>query len=185
MTRYNKSMREVLFSIREGYSPKEIKMAIGIANDPRYKGGNYDGAVDAIEKIKKGLSNHKQVNAVLKRLNTGFEQEGETLDEAVKEVLSRFRDDKLKQSVMNLAKQKGLKVKDMGDKIEVSGNGRKVMDLTLAVQKHDVKIEELEEKLGKDADAGDYIDDFKKSDAPQFKGKSDKKKRDMAIATLS
>ena len=41
---------------------------------------------------------------------------------------------------------------------------------------------ELEEKLGKDADAGDYIDDFKKSDAPQFKGKSDKKKRDMAIA---
>ena len=45
MTRYNKSMREVLFSIREGYSPKEIKMAIGIANDKRYKGGNYDGAV--------------------------------------------------------------------------------------------------------------------------------------------
>ena len=63
------------------------------------------------------------------------------LDEA-KEVLSRFRDDKLKQSVMNLAKQKGLKVKDMGDKIEVSGNGRKVMDLTLAVQKQDVKINE-------------------------------------------
>ena len=40
----------------------------------------------------------------------------------------------------------------------------------------------IKEKLGKDADAGDYIDDFKKSDAPQFKGKSDKKKRDMAIA---
>ena len=39
-----------------------------------------------------------------------------------------------------------------------------------------------EEKLGKDADAGDYIDDFKKSDAPQFKGKSDKKIRDMAVA---
>jgi hypothetical protein len=40
----------------------------------------------------------------------------------------------------------------------------------------------LDEKLGKNADAGDYIDDFKKSDAPQFKGKSDKKKKDMAIA---
>ena len=38
------------------------------------------------------------------------------------------------------------------------------------------------EDLGKDADAGDYIDDFRKSDAPQFKGKSDKKIRDMAIA---
>ena len=29
---------------------------------------------------------------------------------------------------------------------------------------------------------GDYIDDFMKSDAPQFKGKSKEKKRDMAIA---
>ena len=62
------------------------------------------------------------------------------LDEA-KEVLSRFKDDKLKKSIMNLATQKGLKVKEMGDKLEVSGNARKVMDLTLAVQKHDVKIE--------------------------------------------
>ena len=40
----------------------------------------------------------------------------------------------------------------------------------------------MSEKLSKDADAGDYIDDFRKSDAPQFKGKSDKKIRDMAIA---
>ena len=40
----------------------------------------------------------------------------------------------------------------------------------------------MKEKLGKDADAGDYIDDFMKSDAPQFKGKSKEKKKDMAIA---
>ena len=40
----------------------------------------------------------------------------------------------------------------------------------------------IKEKLGKDADAGDYIKDFRKSDKPQFKGKSDKKIRDMAIA---
>jgi hypothetical protein len=29
---------------------------------------------------------------------------------------------------------------------------------------------------------GAWVDDFKKSDAPQFKGKSDKERRDMAIA---
>ena len=29
---------------------------------------------------------------------------------------------------------------------------------------------------------GAYIDDFQKSDAPQFKGKSKKERRDMAIA---
>ena len=38
------------------------------------------------------------------------------------------------------------------------------------------------EELDKNSDAGDYIDDFRKSDAPQFKGKSDKKIRKMAIA---
>jgi len=43
-------------------------------------------------------------------------------------------------------------------------------------------IKQVKEKLGKSADAGDYIDDFKKSDAPQFKGKSDKKKEKMAVA---
>lgn len=76
------NMRDILAQIREGYSPKEVKMAIGIASDPRYKGGNYTGAVTAIEKIKKGLSKHPQVAAVLKRQNedvdpsdTGGEEE--------------------------------------------------------------------------------------------------------------
>ena len=40
------------------------------------------------------------------------------------------------------------------------------------------------EALDKNADAGDYIDDFRKSDAPQFKGKSDEKIRKMAIAAF-
>jgi hypothetical protein len=43
-------------------------------------------------------------------------------------------------------------------------------------------IKSLKEELGADADVGDYIKDFKKSDAPQFKGKSDKKIRQMAFA---
>ncbi len=38
------------------------------------------------------------------------------------------------------------------------------------------------EKLDKDADAGDYVKDFQDSDAPQFKGKSKKKKQQMAVA---
>ena len=56
-------------SVEEAFSPKEVKMAVGIASDPRYKKGNYTGAVEKIEKIKKGLSNHSQVAAVLKRQN--------------------------------------------------------------------------------------------------------------------
>ena len=60
--------------LKEGFSPKEIKMAIGIASDPRYKGGNMTGAVRAIDKLKRGLSDHPQVRAVLKRQNEDIEE---------------------------------------------------------------------------------------------------------------
>ena len=49
--------------------------------------------------------------------------------------------------------------------------------------KHTSKFKQMYgEKLGKNADMGDYIDDFEKSDSPQFKGKSKEKRKDMAIA---
>jgi len=67
-------------SVEEGFSPKEIKMAIGIASDKRYKGGNMTGAVNAIEKIKKGLSDHPQVYAVLKRQNEDKELQEKPAD---------------------------------------------------------------------------------------------------------
>jgi len=46
----------------------------------------------------------------------------------------------------------------------------------------DTKKNHVHEVLDKNADVGDYVKDFKKSDAPQFKGKSDKKKQKMAVA---
>ena len=82
MPRYSSTRTEALQEVREGFSTKQIKMAIGIASAKRYAGGNMTGAVNAIEKIKRGLSDHPQVAAVLKRQN-------EDLEEA-KEVLSRF-----------------------------------------------------------------------------------------------
>jgi hypothetical protein len=53
----------------------------------------------------------------------------------------------------------------------------------IGVVKHYLEYDEvMGEKLDKDADAGDYVKDFQKSDAPQFKGKSKKKKQQMAVA---
>ena len=51
------------------FSAKEIKMAVGIPFDKRYKGTNYSGAEAAIEKIKTGLSDHPKVADALKRAN--------------------------------------------------------------------------------------------------------------------
>ena len=53
----------------KGFSSQQIKMAYGILNDPRYKQGNYSGAVMAIDKISKGLSDHPDVANALKRAN--------------------------------------------------------------------------------------------------------------------
>ena len=61
----------------KGFSSQQIKMAYGILNDPRYKQGNYSGAVRAIEKIAKGLSNHPDVANALRRAN---EEVKEALD---------------------------------------------------------------------------------------------------------
>ena len=62
------------FSAR--YNDKEVKMGIGIASNKKYA-NNMTGASKAIEKIKKGLSDHPQIKAVLKRMNENeltFEQ---------------------------------------------------------------------------------------------------------------
>ena len=61
----------------KGFSSQQIKMAYGILNDPRYKQGNYSGAVVAIDKIAKGLSNHPDVANALRRAN---EEVKEALD---------------------------------------------------------------------------------------------------------
>jgi len=81
MTRYGTTMSEALAEVREGFSPKQIKMAIGIASDKRYAGVNMSGAVRAIEKIKRGLADHPQVAAVLKAKNEDTEPQ-----ESVQEV---------------------------------------------------------------------------------------------------
>ena len=62
------------------FSDKEIKMAYGILNDPRYKGGNQTGAIKAIEGIKAGLSEHPGV----KRAIYKTQNEPDNLEENIK-----------------------------------------------------------------------------------------------------
>jgi hypothetical protein len=57
----------------KGFSDKEIKMAFGVLNDPRYKGGNYSGAVKIINKIAPGLASHPSVAKALQRTNEDLE----------------------------------------------------------------------------------------------------------------
>lgn len=74
------------------------------------------------------------------------------------------------------------------DSIEFKLNLKHLLDKHVVKEddKFKVNVKELKkdlaEKLTKKSSVGKHIDDFKKSDAPQFKGKSKEKKREMAVA---
>lgn len=55
--------------LNEKFSKALIKKACEIANSKKYKGGDYDHAYDAIEKLKKGLADEPEVKACLKKAN--------------------------------------------------------------------------------------------------------------------
>jgi hypothetical protein len=57
----------------EPITSKDIKMAVGVARDKRYAGGNMTGAVKTMEKMKPGLSKHPRVQQVLKLTNEGID----------------------------------------------------------------------------------------------------------------
>ncbi len=83
-----KEMKEEPIDEKKHYSSKQIKQAYGIANDKRYKGGNMTGAVNAIEKIAKGLSKHPDVEKVLKRTQEEIQEEEGMTDKGKNKVAS-------------------------------------------------------------------------------------------------
>ena len=70
------------------YTSQQIKQAYGILNDPRYKGGDYTGAVKAIEKLAKGLSRHPDVANALKRANEELDKDDTSI---VKQVVAKLK----------------------------------------------------------------------------------------------
>ena len=76
----NKKNEEVDLEEDATHSDKHINMAIGIASDKRYKGGNMTGAVKAMNKMKPGISDHPKVAAVLKRQNEALSPKQKEID---------------------------------------------------------------------------------------------------------
>ena len=72
--------------------------------------------------------------------------------------------DRMARDYINDLVKQGKLPKDLRAEYEVQNETMSFKDFVNQIQ--------LNEKLGKDADAGDYIHHFMKSDAQQFKGKS-------------
>ena len=174
---YRKSMRKALQEARayrdplqedKGFSSQQIKMAYGILNDPRYKQGNYSGAVKAIEKIAKGLSNHPDVANALKRANEELDKDDkETIkpiikqlqksvkahDRQAKQLQKDIQDEvKLESAASDKAKGMGLDYLSFGR----YGKGGKVTHKNIggtltAVDKDEKPIKEPEDKKDDDS----------------------------------
>jgi len=91
----------------------------------------------------------------------------------IAKVYDNVSDRILRDHINNLVK-KGLIPQELKAEYETQNETMSFKDFVNQIQ--------INEKLAKDADAGEYIKDFEKSDAPQFKGKSKEKRKKMAIA---
>ena len=124
-----------------GFSSKQIKMAYGVLNDPRYKQGNYSGAVRAIEKIARGLSNHPDVKNALKRANEELDKDDK---ETIKPIIKQ-----LQKSVKAHDKQAKQLQKDIQDEVELEEAFTKADFAKLeADNQHGEAAEKLVQKFG-------------------------------------
>ena len=70
-------------------SDKEVRMAKGIANDPRHKAGDMTGAWKKAEKIKKGLGDHPKVQKALRKANEESELDEKSGEKEQKSKMNR------------------------------------------------------------------------------------------------
>ena len=158
-----KTMRQALAEARayrdpvnedRGFSTQQIKMAYGILNDPRYKQGNYSGAVNAIEKIAKGLSDHPDVANALKRANESLEEE--TITEFKKMVVTikdPIKRNQAMQDIQRFGKRTGFRIDKMGDEFRsfrIDGKGADLNKFATDMKNFygaTIKAESLEEAV--------------------------------------
>ena len=113
--------------ISEAKFPKKlVRQAGGIAFDKRYVGGNMTGAVRAIEKLKKGLSDDPQVRDMLRLANESFNNEFyNALSEDEKTAYQKFFSSALKKyGVSSPAELEGDKEKEFYNYVDKNWSGK-------------------------------------------------------------
>jgi hypothetical protein len=141
---------------------------------------------------KRSMGSWDAGKKILKRGDALRKEEAEELEELSKKTLGSYVIKSLapssEKSISNLASKGGYKLGQAHDDDYTAGekedakSAKRSLGVLTAVRKMTKEEAELEEKLTAKTPMGKYIKDFQKSDAPQFKGKSQDKRRVMAIA---
>ena len=142
---------------------------------------------------KRSMGSWDAGKKILKRGDALRKEEAEQIDELSKKTLGSYVVKSLapgsEKSVSNLASKGGYKLGQAHDDDYTAGEKedaksvKRSLGVLTAVRKMTKEDAELEEKLDmKKASMGTVVKDFQKSDAPQFMGKSQKKRQAMAVA---
>src|SRR6056300_1057236 len=142
------------------FTQQQIKQAYGILNDPRYKAGNYDGAVAAIEKLAKGLSKQKDVANALKRANE------ETSKELQKDRTDNYKDKNKEleeKFTVQITKKDGTTM-ELG-RYNTAAEAQRFVDMYgkgAKVKKEEVEIDEKISDIFKANKEGESVEDIAK-----------------------
>ena len=198
----NKSVDDASAKLKKITSKNRGAMGL---TDPKVKASpefkkakaEYEKSVDLTKKFLKGVpKDFLKKNAQSRRLRR---EEVELDEKRAKQAVSQGKVQKLVTA--HGLKFKGKVYKEIDMELKGIDNNTKMVTFNIIHPKeifgNEVKLafkvlsrgpfmatdtSKINEVLGKDADQGDYIDDFVNSDAPQFKGKSKEKRKEMAIA---
>ena len=102
--------------VEEKITAKDVKMAIGVAKDKRYAGGNMTGASRVMDKIKSGLSKHPAAQKALRQANEGFGDRGTSATELARQTAEtekgkQDQNSKKAEAAQNLKKYQDGKVR--------------------------------------------------------------------------
>ena len=175
-----------------GFNKDEVvKLLKKIVKVDKHKHGDYIlTPINEKELSKRDIKGLKKVSKQLKGAVKAHDSQSKAIDKALKE-------DDIPTSVMLKVNNKVKNVKSAAQamldffnqlKDKESVDFEKNAKFKLALDKFEelANVEDEEpavaEKLTKRSKVDDFVDDFKKSDAKQFKGKSQEKRRKMAVA---
>ena len=184
--------KEEVEQVNEYITSKQVKMAKGIANDPRHKGGDYSGAAEKMEKIKKGLSNHPAAKKALQQANEEVEQVDELKRSTLSSYIQKAADPVSKKSNANLASKAAYKLakgdddSNAGEKEDkkafVRSKGIQTAAKKLAKEEVELTFEEMTPQQKADrlrliAKKADYVQSGAAAKASEKRAKADMKQK--------
>ena len=186
----DEDLRQTLLKLDERNKENALKRkSMDASRGARFKAqGNY--TPDPEPEHKTAQAHNKAVGRAIRQMSN----EEVELDELNKSTLASYakkatHDARIQQSIgkdfeADRSRKPGMKAaaKELADKYKSKSRKREA-GVGKAIDRLAKEEVELDEKMNlAKAKMGDVIKDFQASDAPQFKGKSDEKKREMAIA---